>query len=215
MIPTVTSRGHFIVLVLHEWFACRITSGGPRVGTSSLSSGQITITLNLPHLLSTRAHEQDQATSGTGRDLGGTAYFSSDHLSSGQTITSIQHRARAQLTIHGIVKKRNPCTNQQHDSDRSRFSGFGTCQKWSLLLIHPFPQSLDFPKRGKALVSTTPWPVGESMKNEREYPQLHEEHEVQTLTERIEKMEASQEAASEAETKRTLRMRENSRHLGV
>ena len=53
------------------------------------------------------------------------------------------------------------------------------------------------------------------MKNVREYPQLHEESEVQTLMERIEKMEASQEAASEAETKRTLRMRENSRHLGV
>jgi hypothetical protein len=53
------------------------------------------------------------------------------------------------------------------------------------------------------------------MKNEREYPQFHEEREVQTLTERIEKMEASQEAATEAETKRTLRMRENSRHLGV
>jgi hypothetical protein len=53
------------------------------------------------------------------------------------------------------------------------------------------------------------------MKNERECPQLHEEREVQTLMERIEKMEASQEAASEAETKRTRRMRENSRHLGV
>jgi hypothetical protein len=54
------------------------------------------------------------------------------------------------------------------------------------------------------------------MKNEREHiTQLHEEREVQTLMERIEKMEASQEAASEAETKRTRRMRENSRHLGV
>ena len=53
------------------------------------------------------------------------------------------------------------------------------------------------------------------MKHEREYPQLHEESEVQTLMERIEKMEASQEAESEAETKRTLRMRENSRPLGV
>jgi hypothetical protein len=53
------------------------------------------------------------------------------------------------------------------------------------------------------------------MKHEPDFPQLHEEREVQTLMDCIEKMEASQEAASEAETKRTLRMRENSRHLGV
>jgi hypothetical protein len=40
------------------------------------------------------------------------------------------------------------------------------------------------------------------MENNREYPQSHEEREVQTLMERIEKKEASQEVAREAETKR-------------
>jgi hypothetical protein len=59
------------------------------------------------------------------------------------------------------------------------------------------------------------WPGRIRMENNREYPQSHEEREVQTLVERIEKMEAYQEATSEAETKRTRRMRENSRHLGV
>ena len=42
------------------------------------------------------------------------------------------------------------------------------------------------------------------MENERERPQSHEEREAQTLVERIEKKQASQQAAREAETKRTL-----------
>ena len=42
------------------------------------------------------------------------------------------------------------------------------------------------------------------MENERERPQSHEEREVQTLVNRIEKKQASQEAARQAETKRTL-----------
>jgi hypothetical protein len=47
--------------------------------------------------------------------------------------------------------------------------------------------------------------MGEStMENEQEHPRSHEEREVQTLVERIEQMEVTQEAAREAETKRTL-----------
>ena len=47
--------------------------------------------------------------------------------------------------------------------------------------------------------------IGEStMENEQEHPQSHEEREVQTLVERIEQMEVTQEAAREAETKRTI-----------
>jgi hypothetical protein len=47
--------------------------------------------------------------------------------------------------------------------------------------------------------------LGEStMENNREHLESHEEREAQTLVERIEKKEASQEAAREAETKRTL-----------
>ena len=42
------------------------------------------------------------------------------------------------------------------------------------------------------------------MENNREHLQSHEEREARTLVERIEKKEASQEAAREAETKRTL-----------
>ena len=42
------------------------------------------------------------------------------------------------------------------------------------------------------------------MENNREHLQSHEEREAQTLVERIEKKEASQEAAREAEKKRTL-----------
>jgi hypothetical protein len=53
------------------------------------------------------------------------------------------------------------------------------------------------------------------MENNRDHPQSHEELEVRTLVERVDNMESAQEAASEAETKRTRRMRENSRHLGV
>jgi hypothetical protein len=41
------------------------------------------------------------------------------------------------------------------------------------------------------------------MENNREYPQSHEEREVQTLMERIGKKQSDQEAAREAETKRT------------
>jgi len=41
------------------------------------------------------------------------------------------------------------------------------------------------------------------MENEWEHPQSHQDREAQTLVERIEK-KASQEAAREAETKRTL-----------
>ena len=42
------------------------------------------------------------------------------------------------------------------------------------------------------------------MENKRERPQSHEEREAQTLVTRIEKKQASQKAAEEAETKRTL-----------
>jgi hypothetical protein len=42
------------------------------------------------------------------------------------------------------------------------------------------------------------------MENEQELPQSHKEREAQTLVDRIEKKEASQEAARIAETKRTL-----------
>jgi hypothetical protein len=42
------------------------------------------------------------------------------------------------------------------------------------------------------------------MENNREYPQSHEEREVQTLVERIEQMEDTQELRREAETKKTL-----------
>jgi hypothetical protein len=42
------------------------------------------------------------------------------------------------------------------------------------------------------------------MENNQEHPQSHEEREVQTLVERIEQMEVTQEAAREAKTKRML-----------
>jgi hypothetical protein len=42
------------------------------------------------------------------------------------------------------------------------------------------------------------------MENKQESPQSHEQREAQTLVNRIEKTLASQEAAREAETKRTL-----------
>ena len=52
--------------------------------------------------------------------------------------------------------------------------------------------------------SYNPLACGESaMENKLDRPQSHEEREVQTLVKRIEK-QASQEAAREAETKRTL-----------
>jgi hypothetical protein len=51
--------------------------------------------------------------------------------------------------------------------------------------------------------SYNPLACGDAMENKLERPQSHEEREVQTLVKRIEK-QASQEAAREAETKRTL-----------
>jgi hypothetical protein len=42
------------------------------------------------------------------------------------------------------------------------------------------------------------------MENTRERPQWHEDREAQKLVKRIERTQASQEAAREAETKRTL-----------
>jgi hypothetical protein len=42
------------------------------------------------------------------------------------------------------------------------------------------------------------------MENKRERPQSHEDREAQKLVKRIENRQASQEAAREAETKRTL-----------
>jgi hypothetical protein len=42
------------------------------------------------------------------------------------------------------------------------------------------------------------------MENKQERPQSHEDREAQNLVKRIEKKQASQEAAREADTKRTL-----------
>jgi hypothetical protein len=48
------------------------------------------------------------------------------------------------------------------------------------------------------------WTSETDMENKREDPQSHEDHEAQTLVKRIEKTQASQEGARQAETKRTL-----------